>query len=121
MEPPAPRESCIIDYRESWPSPVASLSIETEAASISGSPTREREKERKKERKKEELSPKVVNHRKSGLLGFVRPKTIKLSISCIVNCCCIYESLLHCIASLRYSSFALTEFINSLVFPWCYR
>ena len=51
MEPPAPRESYIIDYREIWPSLVACLSIETEAASISGSQTKERK--RKKERKKE--------------------------------------------------------------------
>ena len=97
MEPPAPRESYIIDCREIWPSPVARLSSETEAASISGSQT----KERKKVRKKEELTIKVVTHRKSGLLGFDPPKTIRLSISCIVNYCCIYESLLHCIASLR--------------------
>ena len=80
MESPYPRESDIIDYREIW------LSVDPR---------------QKKEREKEELTPEVVTHRKNGLLGFVRPKTIKLSISCIVNCCCIYESLLHSIASLR--------------------
>ena len=62
MEPPAPRESYIIDCREIWPSPVARLSIETETASISGSQTKEIKKERKKERKKEELTPEVVTH-----------------------------------------------------------
>ena len=94
MEPLAPAESYIIDCREIWPFHVARLSIETEAASISGS-------RQKKERKKKEITPKVVTHRKNGLLGFVYSKTIKLSISCIVNCCCIYESLLHSLASLR--------------------
>ena len=93
MEPSAPRESYIIDCQEIWPSPVARLSIETKLASISGSQI--------KEKKKQELTEEVVPYRKNGLLGFVRPKMVKLSISCIVNCCCIYESALHCIASLR--------------------
>ena len=72
MESPYPRESDIIDYREIW------LSVDPR-----------QKKERKKDRKKEKLAPDVVTHRKNGLLGFDRPKTIKLSISCIVNCCCI--------------------------------
>ena len=96
MEPPAPRESYIIDCREIWPSSVAPLSIETEAVSISGSQTKE------KERKKEESTLEVVTHRKNGLLGFDRPKTIKLSIPvCIESCYCINELLLHCLVSLR--------------------
>ena len=72
MELVAPRESCIIDCREIWPSPVAGPSIETEAVFISASQI--------KERRKEESTPEVVTHRKNSLLGLDRSRTIKLSI-----------------------------------------
>ena len=45
MEPPTPRKSYIIDCQKIWPSPVTCLSIETEAASISGSQKKESKKE----------------------------------------------------------------------------
>ena len=101
MEPLALRESYIIDCREIWPSPMARLSIETEAVSNQWIQTNERKRERKKERKKEDSTLEVVTHRKNSLLGFDRPKTIILSIPGIANYCCIYEFLLHCIASSR--------------------